>query len=94
MTPEGTTEVFECSSSSSNPVSTISWIMSTGDGEHDVTGQAVEVTLDGDNSGYNVKSELFIDVTRDSQGQTFTCSLIYEDDVAKTHTYFIVVSCK
>ena len=92
MLPEGTTEVFECSSSSSsNPASTITWIMSTG---VDLTEQAAQDTTQGDNNGHNVISRLAITTTKDLNGQNLTCNLIYETRVEQSYMYSIEVSCK
>ena len=95
MIPEGTTEVFACSSSSSsNPASTITWIMSTGDGEHEVTGHAVEVTPEGHNNGRDVNSKLSLNLTRDTNAQNLTCHVKYEGNTIHSYTYQIQVLCK
>ena len=94
MIPEGTTEVFECSSSSSNPASTVTWIMLTGDDEQDLTGKAVQVTTGGLNKGWNVSSRLNITMSRDLNGFNLTCYLIFENNVVHSYTYSIEVACK
>ena len=65
--------------------------MSTGD---DLTEQADENITEGGNNGHNVISRLARTMTRNMNGQTLNCSLIYETRVAQSHVYYIEVSCK
>ena len=93
---EGSTEEFECSSSSSsNPASHIRWLLSAGYGIlQDLTDEAVEVTTRGLNNGYDVSSRLTVKGDRHLNGQTLACDLIYSGVIKYSHAYTIDVFCK
>ena len=90
LIPEDTEEDFVCSSSSSsNPPSTITWMID----DEDVTDEADQTITDGTNSGYDVDSRLIITVDKDMNGQQLTCQLKYNNEEQYTHTYQLNISC-
>ena len=92
---EGSTEEFECSSSSSsNPVSHIRWTLSSDYSHVDMTDEAMEVTTRGLNNGYDVSSRLTVKGVRELNGQTLACDLVYSGDIKDSRTYTIDVLCK
>ena len=91
LIPEETEEYFECSSSSSsNPPSTITWMIDN----EDVTDEADQTITQGDNNGHDVHSKLTFTVNRDMNGQQLTCQLIYNNDEQYGHTNPLNISCE
>ena len=95
MIPEETEEYFECSSSSSsNPPSTITWMIDDVTDMTDVTDKADQTITDGDNNGHDVHSTLTITVNRDMNGQQLTCQLIYNNEVLHSNDYHLNITCR
>ena len=90
--PELTLVEFECSS---NPVSDITWMITTSDGsEEDVTDSAKSSTSHGDFKGENVLSQLSMNVDRTMKDVLLTCYLNYDGTRMQNYTNVFNIGCK